>query len=329
MMTAIAAIIGSIVWAAFVFGLLYVRQTPQAQVRRRMLAMIDAAESVRMKAAREKAAAAPKKIERKTIDSRSFYARIIRPTVRSFVQFLHELTPPAIIARLEMKIFRAGKQGIWSVQRVAAMWCLSIVLGVALAIVLINIKNFLLLQKILLLIVGGIFGALLPFMVLNSMIRTRQRKIKRQLPEFLDLLCVSVQAGLSFDGAVAKIVARLRSVLSDEFKHVLDDIKFGMTKQYALNQMAKRCDIEEIYLFTTSVIQAEKLGTSMAQTLQLQADNIRDRHRQFVRTQAMKAPVKMLFPMVIFIFPSIFVVLLLPSLLSLIKSLGNGGPGGG
>ena len=87
--------------------------------------------------------------------------------------------------------------------------------------------------------------------------------------------------------------------------------------------MAKRCDIEEMYLFTTSVIQAEKLGTSMAQTLTMQADNMRDRHRQYVKTQAMKAPIKILFPMVIFIFPSIFVVLLLPALLTIIKNLGK------
>ena len=87
--------------------------------------------------------------------------------------------------------------------------------------------------------------------------------------------------------------------------------------------MAKRCDIEEVYLFVTSVIQAEKLGTSMTQTLTLQADNMRDRHRQFVRTEAMKAPVKMLFPMVLFIFPAIFVVLLMPSVITLIKTLGK------
>ena len=147
--------------------------------------------------------------------------------------------------------------------------------------------------------------------------------MRRQLPEFLDLLCVSVQAGLSFDGAVAKITARMKGQLSDEFKHMQDDIKFGMTKQYALTQMAKRCDIEEMYLFTTSVIQAEKLGTSMSQTLTMQADNMRDRHRQYVKTQAMKAPIKILFPMVIFIFPSIFVVLLLPALITIMKNLGK------
>ena len=97
-----------------------------------------------------------------------------------------------------------------------------------------------------------------------------------------------------------------------------------MTHQYALTNLAKRCDLEEVYLFTTSVIQAEKLGTSMTSTLKQQADNMRDRHRQWVKAQALKAPVKIIFPMVLFIFPSIFVVLLFPAVLTILRTLGGG-----
>ena len=143
------------------------------------------------------------------------------------------------------------------------------------------------------------------------------------MPEFLDLLCVSVQAGLSFDGAVAKICARMEGPLIDEFRRFQNDVGLGMTHQYALNQVAKRCDLEEVYLFTTSVIQAERLGTSMTRTLKVQADNMRDRHRQWVRGEALKAPVKIIFPMVLFIFPSIFVVLLFPSVLTIVRNLGG------
>ena len=103
-----------------------------------------------------------------------------------------------------------------------------------------------------------------------------------------------------------------------------NDVSLGMTHQYALTNLAKRCDIEEVYLFTTSIIQAEKLGTSMTRTLQVQADNMRDRHRQAVKAEALKAPVKIIFPMVMFIFPSIFVVLLFPAMLTLLRTLGGG-----
>ena len=324
MTTLSVSIVGAFIWFLLIFGMFYMRQTPRAQIRRRLLTMIEVAENERKKNARSREA--DKKIQsaqQKADLSHTFYYRIIRPIIKSVVDFFQRLTPASITNMLEMYIFRIGKQGIWSTRRVAALWCLSVMIGVGFAFLLMQYRQFLFMQKVVLAILGGILGATLPFVILSYKIRQRQKMLKRQLPEFLDLLCVSVQAGLSFDGAVAKIVSRMKNTLSDEFRHLLDDVQFGMTKQYALNQMAKRCDIEEIYLFTTSIIQAEKLGTSMAQTLQLQADNMRERHRQYVRAEAMKAPVKMLFPMVIFIFPSIFVVLLLPSLLSLIKTLGK------
>lgn len=316
------AAIGSLLWAAFMGFILYMRRTPAARVRKRMKMMIDRAEAERARLKKLQAATEPKVVVQKSFH-RSFYQRVIKPILHGTERRLLLLTPPAIIRMLENCIFRAGKTGVWSVQRLAAAWMLSIMAGIVLGMVAVQRTNYFIMHQMLIVALGGLIGALIPFAVLNSMIRKRQNLLKRQLPEFLDLLCVSVQAGLSFDGAVAKITARMKGTLSDEFKHMQDDIKFGMTKQYALTQMAKRCDIEEVYLFTTSVIQAEKLGTSMAQTLTMQADNMRDRHRQYVKTQAMKAPIKILFPMVIFIFPSIFVVLLLPALLSIMKNLGK------
>ncbi len=316
------ALFVGISWAAFVGGLLYLRQKPEMQVRRRMQILIKRAETERARAARLKRAD-EKKVDVKKFYRPSFYQRVILPIIWNVERKLHKMTPTAIVAMLENRIFRAGKQGVWNVQRLAAAWILSIVAGFFIALVVIQQTDYLISRQILILAVGGIFGAAFPFLVLNHKISKRQKEMKRQLPEFLDLLCVSVQAGLSFDGAVAKITARMKGSLTDEFKHMQDDIRFGMTKQYAMTQMAKRCDMEEIYLFTTSIIQAEKLGTSMAQTLMIQADNMRERHRQYVKTEAMKAPIKIIFPMVLFIFPSIFVVLLMPAVIMLIKTLGN------
>lgn len=132
-----------------------------------------------------------------------------------------------------------------------------------------------------------------------------------------------MQAGLSFDGAVAKIVHRMKGPLMDEFRRMLRDMSMGMNRQRTMNQLARRCDLEEIYLFTASIIQAEHLGTSMSRTLKQQADNMRDRHRQTVRAMALKAPVKIIFPMIIFIFPLIFVMVVFPSALTLLRSLGK------
>lgn len=321
MVFAVSAL-GALIWGALIYGILYVRQTPRAQVRRRILSMIEQAEAEREKAARLKKKDEPAPVKKITLH-RTFYERIIQPIIFWIRETLHAMTPPAIKNALERYVFRAGIQGQGSLEKTTVLWVFSVATGFLVALAVIEQLKLALIQEIAVFLLGGIIGALLPFLVLKNKIRQRQKTLRRQLPEFMDLLCVSVQAGLSFDGAVAKITMRLKNTLSDEFKHMQDDVRFGMTKQYALTQMAKRCDIEEVYLFTTSVIQAEKLGTSMTQTLTLQADNMRDRHRQFVKSEAMKAPVKMLFPMVLFIFPAIFVVLLMPSVITLVKTLGK------
>lgn len=164
-------------------------------------------------------------------------------------------------------------------------------------------------------------GALLPFSMLNSKIQKRKKAIEKQLPEVLDLLSVSVQAGLSFDGALRKITDRSVGHLIDEFKRMQQDVRMGAPKARALQAMAKRCDVDDLYLFITAVIQAERLGTSMGKTLVNQADNMRERRRQKAKAEALKAPIKMVFPLVIFIFPAIFVVTLLPAVLSIVQQV--------
>ena len=164
-------------------------------------------------------------------------------------------------------------------------------------------------------------GAFFPFMVLNSIIRKRQQSISRQLPEVLDLLSVSVQAGLSFDGSVRRITERMTGPLIDEFKRVHQEVKMGSARARALQAMARRCDVDDVYLFITAVVQAERLGTSMGKTLTNQADNMRERRKQRAKAEALKAPVKIVFPLVLFIFPALFVIVLLPTLLFLLKNM--------
>jgi tight adherence protein C len=249
---------------------------------------------------------------------------MVRSLFHSLDERLQKFAPSEIRLQLEDKIFHAGKLGIWNLKRLITIWCLAIVVATLLAIALVQSIELHPMQKIMTILIGAFMGGAIPFAVLNSTIRNRQKLIRKQLPEFLDILCVSVQAGLSFDGAVGKMTKRMRGPLIDEFKRMQNDVALGMTHQYALTNLAQRCDLEEVYLFTTSVIQAEKLGTSMTRTLKQQADNMRDRHRQYVKAEALKAPVKLIFPMVLFIFPSMFVVLLFPAVLSLLKNLTGG-----
>ena len=324
------AIFGGILWFIIVSVLLYSKATPEAQVRRRITEMIEKAEELRVKNEKVDLKRTTEQNQNsndgdkfKPFSQRSFFERVLKPLMNNISEYVQGLAPVQVKNMFERYIFLAGKQGIWSVKRLVVMWTVSVVVGLVVAVFITQRVEYHFLQETMILILGGVAGAILPFLRLQAMIRTRKKSIRRQLPEFLDLLCVSVQAGLSFDGAVAKIITRMKGPLITEFQRVQSDVSLGMTRRYALTQMAKRCDLEEIYLFTTSVIQAEKLGTSMSRTLKLQADNIRERHRQYVKAQALKAPVKIIFPMVLFIFPSIFVVLLFPAVIMIIKTLGN------
>ena len=324
------AIFGGIFWFLYLTLILYAKQTPEAQVRRRLHILIKRAEESRAKTKSEKL---PDKLNdetKKDIQSNSdllikknFSERVFKPILHKFENGLNKLAPTELIKMIEDRIFRAGKQGIWSVSRLVALWVLSFAAGTLSAFMYIRYSQLQFSQNIIILLIGAIVGSVLPFLIMNSKIKERKKALRRQLPEFLDLLCVSVQAGLSFEGAVSKIVSRMKGALVDEFKRMQSDVSLGMPHQYALTQLAKRCDLEEMYLFTSSVIQAERLGTSMSRTLKMQADNMRDRHKQYVKAEALKAPVKIIFPMVIFIFPAIFVVLLFPAILSLMKTLGN------
>lgn len=325
-MTLLIAGIGALLWFLIFALVLRARQSQRARVRQRLFRLILAAEKERAETARKEQAAKnqePLPVHH-TLQELSFTERVLRPILNSVEVSLAKLAPAELQAMLEQQIFRAGKQEQWTVPRLAACWVISAILGFLLAFLLVQSHPALKLpQGIILLLLGIAAGGAVPFLILQSAARKRKAALRRQLPEFLDLLCVSVQAGLSFDGAVAKITSRMKGVLTDEFQHMQRDTSLGMTRQRSLMQMAKRCDIEEFYLFTSSVIQAERLGTSMTRTLKVQADNMRDRHRQYVRSQAMKAPVKIIFPMVFFIFPAVFVVVIFPAVLSLLNSLGR------
>ena len=249
-----------------------------------------------------------------------FMDRTVVPLLRRFENFMVRFAPSTIHSTVEQKLMLAGKLDKWSANGFITMWlcCMAVFFGIGFIVVTKKAMPYT--QSVLFAWLSVAIGALLPFSTLNSAIRKRQKAIDKQLPEVLDLLSVSVRAGLSFDGALRKITERSVGPLIDEFKRMQQDVRMGTPKARALQAMAKRCDVEDLYLFTTAVIQAERLGTSMGKTLNNQADNMRERRRQKAKAEALKAPVKIVFPLVMFIFPAIFVVVLLPSVLSLMKS---------
>lgn len=249
-----------------------------------------------------------------------FLDRTVLPLFNKIEKFLMRFAPSEIHVTFEKKLMLSGKQGKWSVNRVITAWLLCQAAFLALGIHLSAGSSFI--EGLLLVWVFVIIGAFLPFAYLNSLIRQRQKIIIKQLPEVLDLLSISVQAGLSLDGALRKITDRMTGPIIDEFKRMQQDVRMGAPRARALQAVSKRCDVEDMYLFITSVVQAERLGTSMGKTLNNQADNMRERRRQRAKAAALQAPIKMLFPLVLFIFPAMFVVILIPPIFRIVLNMG-------
>lgn len=167
---------------------------------------------------------------------------------------------------------------------------------------------------------GIALGYYLPEMSLRSKIERRQAEIVKHLPDALDLLVICVEAGLGFDQAMGKVYEKWDNELALAFGRVLREIQLGKLRRVALKDMSDRMDVADVNTFTAAIIQAEQLGVSMAKILRVQSDQMRVKRRQRAQEKAQQAPVKMMIPMVILIFPSIWVVLMGPAVLRIVEA---------
>jgi tight adherence protein C len=170
---------------------------------------------------------------------------------------------------------------------------------------------------------GGVLGYLIPQMLLTSKVKKRKKQILLAMPSALDLLTISVEAGLSFDAALARVAEKYENPLTAEITQVLNEIRLGRPRIEALEDMARRCKVEELTNFVQAVVQSEQLGVGIANVLRIQSEEIRRRRRQRAEEQGQKAPLKMLFPMVGCIFPTLFIVLLGPAVVEVAHTLGK------
>jgi tight adherence protein C len=164
-------------------------------------------------------------------------------------------------------------------------------------------------------------GLLLPDLWLKSVVNRREDEVLKGLPNFLDLLSISVQAGLGFDAALQKVVEKHPGPLSVEFSKAIQEMGMGKPRREALKDMSERLNIDEVTIFTTAIIQAEQLGVSIGNVLEIQSRQARETRRMQAEEKAMKAPIKMLIPLVVFIFPVIFIILLGPAFINIMETL--------
>lgn len=248
-----------------------------------------------------------------------FSQRVIIPAAKSVLALLGKYGPKQSAERLKVNLQQAGNPGnITPAMFVGLRVVLALVIGVI--ITLVTFQSMPLIQALLYSAVGFTLGYMLPVMWLGRQITGRKKSIVKALPDALDLLCISVEAGLAFDLALQRVAAKWDDELSKEFKRVLSDVRLGRTRREALKDLAQRTGVEDVQTFTAAVIQADQLGVSMSKILRIQADQMRVRRRQRAEEAAQKAPVKMLFPMVFLIFPALFVVILGPAVPRIMSS---------
>ncbi|WP_242972997.1 type II secretion system F family protein [Anaeromicrobium sediminis] len=165
-----------------------------------------------------------------------------------------------------------------------------------------------------------IFASFLPNLYLSQKSKERSKRALKELSDIVDLLTVSLEAGLGFDLALNKLISKNNGVIASEFHQCLEEIRLGKPRRDALKKITERLLLDEMNILISSILQAEKLGISMVKILRIQSHEIRKKRKQRAEEQAMKAPIKMLFPLIFFIFPSLFIVLLGPAIIQFINT---------
>ena len=255
--------------------------------------------------------------------SEPFSDRIIKPVLRTIANAFARLTPRSNLENIQHNLDLAGNPYGWTPMEFTGVRSAAAVLCVGLAFALTFLAHSPLRNRILATAVGGAFGYFLPTVWLTLKIRTRQANILKALPDALDLLTISVEAGLGFDAAMTKVTEKWTNELSEAFTRVLIEIQMGTLRRDALRAMASRSGVPDLTSFVAAIIQADQLGVSLARVLHIQSEQMRIRRRQRAEELAHTAPIKMMVPLVFLVFPALFVVLLGPAIPSLRSAFGG------
>ena len=252
-----------------------------------------------------------------------FSERFLRPTMERVGAFLNTRVGRDRISGIQNKLSLAGRPGNLTVNGFISV---KVAIGIIAAIGGFLFWNFVgwdipLLGKfigaIVLTVLIALGGYLFPDLWLRQKVGQRQKEIRLALPNALDLLTISVEAGLGFDAALVRVTEKYKNGLSEEFTQVLNEVRLGRPRLEALDDMGRRVGVEELHSFIQALIQSEQLGVGIAKVLRIQSEEMRRKRRQRAEEQAAQASLKMLFPMIIFIFPTIFIVLMGPAVLIL------------
>jgi tight adherence protein C len=291
------------------------------------LATIGAITSERQQVGRSLAAvqalhAAPATMQREL--NRPFTERVLVPSLDRLTQLGRRFTPGDQVGRIRYRLELAGNPPRWDVDRVIAFKMLGLMVGFVLGLAVPLLFQWGPLTVLGLVIAGSALGYFTPNMVLYQMGYNRREQIRRELPDALDLLTISVEAGLAFDAALSHVARNTTGPLAEEFFRVLQEMQIGLGRSDAMRALSDRTDLPELRGFVTSMVQADSFGIPIAAVLRVQAKEMRVKRSQRAEEVAQKVPVKILFPLIFCILPALFVVILGPAAIRIIDSFAGG-----
>ncbi len=249
-----------------------------------------------------------------------FAARVLVPGLEALANAATSVLPAKVLANIEKQLLRAGKP--MTLNAYVVFWMVSVGLLSGLIFVsVIVVWGTVGIQQAAVVLMFGAVGWMLPGTWLKGRVKTRQKQVQRALPDALDLVTTCVQAGLGLDAALARVADKSSGPLADGLTRMLRDVAMGKLRREALTEMADRIGVDELTSFINSIIQAEQLGVGIAKVLHVQSEQMRTRRRQRAEQTAHEAPIKMIFPLVLFIFPAFMLIILGPAVIRIATSL--------
>ncbi len=250
---------------------------------------------------------------------RSALDRVFRPAIAGIARRMRRFTPTGWLATLERRITLANAEKSWSLERVLAVK--AIVLLAGLMSVLATMRSDRPMSWLITSVLLAVGAYFVPDLILGARAKERQQAIEVALADTLDQVTIAVEAGLAFEGAIARAARSGRGPLAVELMRALQEMQLGASRQEALRNLAERTEVPDLRTFIFAVIQAEGYGLPIAQVLRVQSAELREKRRMRAEERAMKVPVKIIFPLVTCIFPSLFIVLLGPAAIRIWRAL--------
>jgi len=249
----------------------------------------------------------------------NFRERAIAPAATALARAVLHVSPKSTVDSVNLKLLAAGLGRTLSPTAYLAGKAVMAVGGLLVGALVAAAGQGASAKGLLITLGLGLMGFFVPDTFVTFKARSRRERIQAELPDALDLLAVSVEAGLAFDGAITKLTEHMQGPLGDEFALTLGEMRIGESRAEALKKLSERVAVPEMATFTRAVVQADQLGISLGRILRIQATEARNRRQAAAEERAMKAPIKMLFPTVVFIFPAMFIVILGPAFLNLAR----------